>query len=95
MAFTHSGRTEEQHVLIAGADRIGHHTVQVLDEYGHGAHLIERDSEAADQVTGRRTGIVSEGDATDPQILRQTEADVPAITVRLDEWFSADRREGS
>ncbi|MEF8976441.1 MAG: TrkA family potassium uptake protein [Halapricum sp.] len=81
MAFTSSDRTAEQHVVIAGAGRVGYRTAQVLHDYGHEIYLIERDSETVDRVTGRRTGIVIEGDATDPQILRQTvpgEADVLA-----------------
>ena len=51
---------------------MGHRTAQVLDDYGHEIYLIERDAETVDRVTGRRTGIVIEGDATDPEILSQT-----------------------
>lgn len=73
MTFTASDRTAEQHVIIAGAGRVGHRTAQVLHDYGHEVYLIERDSETVEAVTGRRTGVVIEGDATDPDILRQTE----------------------
>lgn len=73
MVFTHSDRTAELHVVIAGAGRVGHRTAQVLDDYGHEVYLVECDSETVDRVTGRRTGVVIEGDATDPQILRQTD----------------------
>jgi trk system potassium uptake protein TrkA len=81
MVFTHSNRTAEQHIVIAGAGRVGHRTAQVLDEYGHDVYLIERDSRTVEQVTDDQTGIVIEGDATDARILRQTdpkEADVLA-----------------
>ena len=83
MVFTHNGRTVEQHVVIAGAGRVGHRTAQVLDDYGHEVCLIERDPETVDQVTGRRTGVVIEGDATDPEILRQTEPERADILAAL------------
>ncbi|MFB6127738.1 MAG: TrkA family potassium uptake protein [Halolamina sp.] len=73
MMFTPNDRTAEQHVVIAGAGRVGYRTAQVLDDYGHGVYLIERDAETVEQVTGHQTGVVIEGDATDPEILRQTE----------------------
>ena len=83
MVFTHSGRTAEQCVVIAGAGRVGHRTAQVLDDYGHEVYLIERDPETVDQVTGRRTGVVIEGDATNPEILRQTEPERADILAAL------------
>ena len=83
MVFTSNGRTAEQHIIIAGAGSVGHRTAQVLDDYGHAVYLIERDHETADQVTGRHTGIVVEGDATDPEILRQTEPENADILAAL------------
>jgi trk system potassium uptake protein TrkA len=83
MVFTHSDRTVEQHVIIAGAGRVGHRTAEVLDDYGHEVYLIERDAETADHVTDRRTGVVIEGDATDPQILRQAEPEQADILAAL------------
>jgi trk system potassium uptake protein TrkA len=83
MVFTHSGRTAEQCVVIAGAGRVGHRTAQVLDDYGHEVYLIERDPETVDQVTGRRTGVVIEGDATNPEILRQAEPERADILAAL------------
>lgn len=83
MVFTYNSRTAEQHVVIAGAGRVGHRTAQVLDDYGHEVYLIERDAATVDQVTGRRTGVVIEGDATDPEILRQTEPEQTDILAAL------------
>lgn len=83
MVFTHSGRTAEQRVVIAGAGRVGHRTARVLDDYGHEVYLIERDPETVDQVTGRRTGAVIEGDATNPEILRQIEPEQADILAAL------------
>lgn len=80
MAHAHSSRTTEQRVVIAGAGRVGHRTAQVLDNYGYDVDLIERDPETVDQVTGRRTSVVIEGDATDPEILHQAkpeQSDMP------------------
>lgn len=83
MVFTRNDRTAEQHVVIAGAGRVGHRTAQVLDDYGHEVYLIERDAQTVHQVTGRRTGVVIEGDATDPEILRQTEPEQADILAAL------------
>ena len=81
--FTQSGRTAEQHVVIAGAGRVGRRTAQVLTDYGHEVYLLERDPETVDAVTGRRTGVVIEGDATDPNVLRQAEPERADILAAL------------
>jgi trk system potassium uptake protein TrkA len=83
MMLTRSGRTAEQHVVIAGAGRVGHRTAQVLHDYGHEVYLIERDPETVDAVTGRRTGVVIEGDAADPNILSQAEPERADVLVAL------------
>jgi trk system potassium uptake protein TrkA len=83
MVFTHSGQTVELRVIIAGAGRVGYRTAQVLDDYGHDVYLIEHDSETVDRVTGRRTGVVIEGDATNPQILRQADPEQTDILAAL------------
>jgi trk system potassium uptake protein TrkA len=83
MVFTHSDRTAEQHIVIAGAGRVGHRTARVLGEYGHEVYLIERDSRTVEQVTDDQTGIVIEGDATDPRILRQTDPNEADILAAL------------
>ena len=83
MMLTRSGRTAEQHVVIAGAGRVGHRTAQVLHDYGHEVYLIERDPKTVDAVTGRRTGVVIEGDAADPNILRQAEPERADVLVAL------------
>ena len=81
MVFTHNNRTAEQHVVVAGAGRVGSRTARVLDDYGHTVYVIDRDPGATDRAADLQTGIVIEGDATDPEILRQTgyeDADVLA-----------------
>lgn len=82
-AFTHSDRTAELQVVITGAGRVGHRTAQVLDDSGHEVYLVECDSETVDRVTGRRTGVVIEGDATDSQILRQTDPEQADVLAAL------------
>lgn len=72
MVFIANNRTAEQHVVIAGAGRVGNRTARVLHDYGHTVCLVERDPAAAERATDLQTGVVIEGDATDPQILRQT-----------------------
>jgi trk system potassium uptake protein TrkA len=83
MVFTRSDKKAEQHVIIAGAGRVGHRTARVLHDYGHEVYLIERDSETVDAVTGRRTGVVIEGDATDPNVLRQAEPERADVLTAL------------
>ncbi len=81
--FANNDQTGELCVIIAGAGRVGHRTAQVLDDYGHEVYLIERDAETVDRVTGRRTGVVIEGDATNPSILRQTTPERADILAAL------------
>lgn len=83
MVFTNSGRTVEQQVVVAGAGRVGRRTAQVLDDYGHTVHLIERDPATVEQVTNLQTGIVIEGNATDPQILQQTGLEEATVLAAL------------
>ncbi len=83
MVFTYDSRTAEQHAIIVGAGRVGRRTARVLDDYGHGVYLIERDAETVDRVVGRRTGVVIEGDATDPAILRQADPERADILAAL------------
>jgi trk system potassium uptake protein TrkA len=83
MVFTANDRTAEQHIVIAGAGRVGHRTAQALDDYGQEVYLIERDSATVERVTGRRTGVVIEGDATDPDILGQTDPERADVLAAL------------
>jgi trk system potassium uptake protein TrkA len=76
-------RTGELHIVIAGAGRIGHRSAQVLTDYGHDVYLIEQDFDNVDRMPGRRTGVVIEGDATDPDILRQTEPEQADVLAAL------------
>jgi K+ transport systems, NAD-binding component len=68
-SYTQTDRTPEQHIIIAGAGRVGHRTAQLLSDYGHDVYIIERDSDTVEMVIDNWTGVVIEGDAEDPQIL--------------------------
>lgn len=73
MVFTAHGRTTEQHVVVAGAGRVGRRTARVLGDYGHEVYVIERDPETVARAAGLRTAVVVEGDARDLGVLRQTD----------------------
>jgi trk system potassium uptake protein TrkA len=83
MTVTHDHTTGELRVVIAGAGRVGHRTAQVLSDLGHEVCLIERNTETVESVTGRRTGVVVEGDAADPTVLRQTDPERTDVLAAL------------
>jgi len=82
-SYTQTDRTPEQHIIIAGAGRVGHRTAQLLSDYGHDVYLIERDSDTVEMVIDNWTGVVIEGDAEDPQILRQAEPSQADVLAAL------------
>jgi|APHM01.1.fsa_nt_gi K+ transport systems, NAD-binding component len=63
----------EQHIIIAGAGRVGYQTAQVLTDYGHEVYLIERDPKTVERTIDGWTGVVIEGDAEDPQVLSRAD----------------------
>ncbi|ERG94478.1 TrkA family potassium uptake protein [Haloquadratum walsbyi] len=63
----------EQHIVIAGAGRVGYQTAQVLTDCGHEVYLIERDPKTVERIIGGWTGVVIEGDAEDPQVLSRAD----------------------
>ncbi len=80
---TQRNRTPGQHIIIAGAGRIGRRTAQLLTDYGHEVYLIERHSESIKEVIDDWTGVVIEGDAEDPQILQQAEPSQADVLAAL------------
>jgi len=68
-------------VIVAGAGRVGRRTAILLDEQGHSVTVIERDRTTCEAISQDYVAQVIEGDATQPDILRQADpagADVVA-----------------
>lgn len=58
-------------VIIAGGGRVGLQAGRNLDDLGHSVTIIESDPERCAEISGEYVATVIEGDATDPDILRQ------------------------
>jgi len=68
-------------VIIAGAGRVGRKTAKILDDHGHSVVVIERDGRVCEDLSAEYVAQIIQGDATQPEILRQArpgEADVIA-----------------
>lgn len=70
-------------VVIAGAGRVGIGTARTLREYGHSVTVVERDSNRCEAVGDEYLATVIEGDATHPDILRQTGLDDADVIAAL------------
>jgi trk system potassium uptake protein TrkA len=58
--------------VVAGGGRVGLATARRLDDYGHDVVVVESDPDRAAVVSDAHVAMVYEGDATDPDVLRQT-----------------------
>jgi trk system potassium uptake protein TrkA len=67
--------TDRQTIAIAGGGRMGLRTARLLNDRGHKVILIERDHGRCKQINDEYVGTVIEGDASNPQILKQADPD--------------------
>ena len=62
-------------IIIAGAGKIGHAVAEILAGEGHDITVIERDGELISLISGELDVICVEGNATNPEILREAGAE--------------------
>lgn len=63
--------SHDKRVVVAGGGRVGFQVANLLDEYGHTPLVVERDRERCQEVGASHVSMVVQGDATDPEILRE------------------------
>jgi trk system potassium uptake protein TrkA len=65
--------TERMTITIAGGGDVGLRTAQVLKDRGHKVIIIERDHSRCKLINNEYVGTVIEGDASRPEILKQSD----------------------
>jgi len=65
--------TGKQRVIVAGGGRYALALARALDKYGHDIVAVESDPEAAEEIIDEYVGSVIEGDASEPETLRQAD----------------------
>ncbi|MFB6121984.1 MAG: NAD-binding protein [Haloferacaceae archaeon] len=61
-------------IVIAGGGRVGLETVKLLSNWDHDVTVVERDPERCDALSDEYVAKVVEGDASNPDVLRQAGA---------------------
>jgi trk system potassium uptake protein TrkA len=75
--------TEDLRVVVAGGGRVGFQTAVVLADRGHDVIVIEEDSNRVDEIADAYLATVVEGDATNPDVLRQADPERADVVAAL------------
>lgn len=70
-------------IIIVGGGRVGRHTAAKLTDDGFMVTVVEKDAEMCDQFPTPLAGRVIEGDGTDIEIMRETNAETADIVAAL------------
>jgi trk system potassium uptake protein TrkA len=62
-----------QRVIIVGGGPVGNRVAAILDSYGHDPVVVEQSAKRRDQLHTSHHGPVVHGDATDPDVIDQTD----------------------
>lgn len=65
--------TGKKRVIVAGGGRYALALIKALDKHGHDVVAIERDTDAAEEIMDEYVASVIEGDASDPETLKQAD----------------------
>jgi len=82
--------SNDLHVIIAGAGRVGHRTARVLEDRGHEGYLIDEDPEVVEDARQTLQSTVIDGDATEPNVLAQTDPRRADVLAALTETGSTN-----
>jgi trk system potassium uptake protein TrkA len=70
-------------VVVVGSGRTGLQTARLLDDRGHDVVIVERNPERVEDLVEARVATVIEGDATNPDVLRQADLDRADVIVTM------------
>jgi trk system potassium uptake protein TrkA len=82
--------SNDLHVIIAGAGRVGHRTARVLEDRGHEVYLIDEDPEVVEDARQTLQSTVIDGDATEPNVLAQADPRRADVLAALTETGSTN-----
>jgi trk system potassium uptake protein TrkA len=75
--------TRDLNVTIAGGGRVGFQTAELLASHGHDVTIVERDEDTCAAIAEEWTVTVIEGDATNPDVLAQTDVENADVVAAL------------
>jgi trk system potassium uptake protein TrkA len=70
-------------IVIAGGGRVGFQTAEILAGQGHDVTIVERDPAMVDRIADEWLATVIEGEATNPEILEQTDVENADVLAAL------------
>jgi len=70
-------------IIIAGGGRVGFETAVLLDTRGHDITVVESDDDRCDEMADEYVATIINGDASNPDILRQADVDGSDVIAGL------------
>jgi trk system potassium uptake protein TrkA len=70
-------------IIIAGGGRVGLETAKLLDNWDHDVTIVERDPELCAELSDEYVAKVVEGDASNPDLLRQADVENADVVAGL------------
>ncbi|MDY7082772.1 MAG: TrkA family potassium uptake protein [Halobacteria archaeon] len=70
-------------IVIAGGGRVGLQTAKLLDNWDHNITIVERDPGVCDAISDEYVATVIQGDASNPDILRQAKVEDSDVIAGL------------
>lgn len=70
-------------VIIVGSGRTGLRTARLLNDRGHDVVIIERNPDRVQELIDGRVATIIEGDATNPDILRQADPEQADVIAAM------------
>jgi len=70
-------------IIIAGGGRVGFETAVLLDKRGHDITIVEPDGNRCDEMADEYVATIIQGDASNPDILRQADVDGNDVIAAL------------
>lgn len=74
-------RNQKKTILVAGCGRFGASLAGTLSNHGYNVTIIDRDSGSFRRLPANFSGFEMRGDATDPDVLAETNIETAAMVV--------------
>lgn len=70
-------------VVVVGSGQTGLRTARLLDDRGHDVVIVERNPDRVRAVADEYVAVIIEGDATDPDVLRQADLESADVVAAM------------